>query len=59
MVEEGKKGIGGKYSLDKQNERGDRLVEFCAKHKLVIANTLFKNHKRRIYTWTIPGDIGR
>ena len=60
VVEEGKEGsIGGKYGLGKRNESGDRLVEFCAKDKLVIARTLFKNHKRRIYTWKMPGDIGR
>ena len=60
VVEEGKEGsIVGKYGLGKRNESGDRLVEFCAKDKLVIARTLFKNHKRRIYTWKMPGDIGR
>ena len=49
--------IVGKYGLAKRNERGGRFVEFCAKHKLVIANTLFKNHKRRIYE-VCPESIG-
>ena len=46
----------GKYGLGKRNERGERLIEFCTKNKLVVANTLFKKHKRRIYIWNMPGD---
>ena len=37
-----------------QNEAGQRLVEFCQENALVIANTLFQQHKRRLYTWTPP-----
>ena len=37
-----------------QNEAGQRLIEFCQENALVIANTLFKQHKRRLYTWTSP-----
>ena len=37
-----------------QNEAGQRLVEFCQENALVIANTLFQQHKRRLYTWTSP-----
>ena len=37
-----------------QNEAGQRLIEFCQKNVLVIANTLFQQHKRRLYTWTSP-----
>ena len=34
---------------------GQRLIEFCQENALVIANTLFQQHKRRLYTWTSPG----
>ena len=37
------------------NEAGQRLTEFCQENPLVIANTLFPQHKRRLYTWTSPG----
>ena len=37
-----------------QNEAGQRLIEFCKENTLVIANTLFQQHKRRLYTWTSP-----
>ena len=37
-----------------QNEAGQRLIEFCQENALVIANTLFHQHKRRLYTWTSP-----
>ena len=35
-----------------RNEAGQRLIEFCQDNALVIANTLFQQHKRRLYTWT-------
>ena len=37
-----------------QNEAGKRLIEFCQENALVIANTLFQQHKRRLYKWTSP-----
>ena len=37
-----------------RNEAGQRLIEFCQQNALVIANTLFQQHKRRLYTWTSP-----
>ena len=37
-----------------RNEAGQRLKEFCQDNGLVIANTLFQQHKRRLYTWTSP-----
>ena len=40
--------------LGEQNETGQRLTKFCQKNTLVIANTLFQQHKRRLYTWTSP-----
>ena len=47
-------GVTGKFDLRVQNEAGQRLTEFCQKNALVIANTLFQQHKRRLYTWTSP-----
>ena len=44
----------GKFGLGVQNEAGQRLIEFCPENTLVIANTLFQQHKRRVYTWTSP-----
>ena len=44
----------GKFGLGLQNEAGQRLIEFCQENTLVIANTLFQQHKRRLYTWTSP-----
>ena len=41
-------------SLGIQNEAGQRLIEFCQENTLVIANTLFQQHKRTLYTWTSP-----
>ena len=47
-------GVTGKFGLGVQNEAGKRLIEFCQKNALVIAITLFQQHKRRLYTWTSP-----
>ena len=47
-------GVTGKFGLGIQNEAGQRLTEFCQENALVIANTLFEQHKRRLYTWTLP-----
>ena len=41
----------GKFGLGVQNEAGQRLIEFCQDNVLVIANTLFQQQKRRLYTW--------
>ena len=45
-------GVTGKFGLGVQNGAGQRLIEFCQENTLVIANTLFQQHKRRLYTWT-------
>ena len=42
--------VTGKFGLGIQNEAGQRLIEFCQENALVIANTLFQQHKRRLYT---------
>ena len=47
-------GVTGKFGLGLQNEVGQRLIEFCQENTLVIANTLFQQHKRILYTWTSP-----
>ena len=47
-------GVTGKFGVGVQNEAGQRLIEFCEDNALVIANTLFQQHKRRLYTWTSP-----
>ena len=45
-------GVTGKFGLGIWNEEGGRLIEFCQENALVIANTVFQQHKRRLYTWT-------
>ena len=47
-------GVTGKFGFGVQNEAGQMLIEICQENKLVIANTLFQQHKRRLYTWTSP-----
>ena len=47
-------GVTGKFGLGVQNEAVQRLIEFCQENTLVIANTLFQQHKRRLCTWTSP-----
>ena len=47
-------GVTSKSGLGLQNEAGQRLIEFCQENALVIANTLFQQHKRRLYTRTSP-----
>ena len=45
-------GVAGKFGLGVQNEAGQRLIWFCQDNTLLIANTLFQQHKRRLYTWS-------
>ena len=47
-------GVTGKFGHGIWNEAEQRLIEFCQENALVIANTLFQQHKRRLYTWTSP-----
>ena len=46
--------VTGKFGLEVQNEAGQRLIELCQENALFIANILFQQHKRRLYTWTSP-----
>ena len=46
--------VTGNFGVGVQNEAGQRLIDFCQEHVLVIANTPFQQHKRRLYTWTSP-----
>ena len=47
-------GVTGKFGLGMRNEAGQRLIEVCQENALVIANTLFQQHKRRLCTWASP-----
>ena len=47
-------GVTGKFGLGVEKEAGLRLIEFCQENALTIANTLFQQHKRRLYTRTSP-----
>ena len=46
--------VNGKFGLGIQNEAGQKLIEFCQENALVIANTLFQQHKKSLYSWTSP-----
>ena len=48
-------GVTGKFGLGVQNEAWQRQIEFCQENTLVIENTLFQKHKRRLYTWKSCG----
>ena len=46
-------GVTGKFGLGVPNKAGQKLTEFCESNALVIVNTLFQQHKRRLYAWSI------
>ena len=48
-------GVTGKFGLGVRNEAGQRLIELCQENALVIANTLFQQHKRKLYTLALDG----
>ena len=47
-------GVTGKFGLGVRNEAGQRITDFCQENALVIVNTLFQQHKRRLYIWASP-----
>lgn len=49
----------GPFGLGKRNDRGQKLVEFCKRRKMIVSNTWFDQPKRRRYTWKAPGETGR
>ena len=51
--------VTGKFGLGVANETGQGITEFCQENELVIANILFQQHNRRLYTWTSPDDQHR
>ena len=46
--------VGSQDTPEVWNEAGQRLMEFCQENALIIENTLFQQHKRRLYRWTSP-----
>ena len=48
--------MAGRYGLGSRNERGDLLIDWRRENSMVVTNTWFKNHPRRLYTWRSPGD---
>src|SRR6476619_642208 len=60
VVGEGKEDrVVRKFGLEKRNDRGERLIEFCKSQNLVMTNTWFEQEKRRRYIWKRPGDLRR
>jgi len=49
-------GVTGKFGFGVLNEARQKLIEICQEKSLVIANTVFQQHKRRLYTWASPDD---
>ena len=54
LESQGIPGVTGKFQLGSTKRQGQRLAEYCQENALVMANTLFQRHKRRLYTWTSP-----
>ena len=46
----------GPFGLDRRNERGKMLIDFCKQHDLIMMNMWFKKRKMKLYTWKSPGD---
>ena len=50
----GEQEIMGPYNYGIRNERGERLLQFCAENRLKIVNTFYKKRKGRMWTWISP-----
>ncbi|XP_071455118.1 craniofacial development protein 2-like [Hetaerina americana] len=60
VVGEGREGRSvNQFVLGKRNSAGERQIGFCNERKMVEANTLFEQHRRKRYTWKMPGDRAR
>ncbi|CAG5117437.1 unnamed protein product [Candidula unifasciata] len=55
--DENERHVLGKFGLGNRNETGEKLIEFCIENELTIANTLYKQHPRRLFTWTSPDGV--
>ncbi|KAJ8730038.1 hypothetical protein PYW07_017076 [Mythimna separata] len=44
----------GRFGLGQRNDRGERLIQFAAENDLVISNSQFQHHPRRLWTWISP-----
>ena len=49
----------GPHGLGRKNQRMQMLINFCERNGLIVTNPLFRKPKRRLYTWTAPGDRSR
>ena len=57
--EDERKGVTGKYGLGKKNKRDEMLINFCERNDMLVTNSVFQHHKRRRYTWKMPGGGAR
>jgi hypothetical protein len=57
--DESHRNIVGPHGLGRKNHRGQMLINFCERNRLIVTNTWFRKPKRRLYTWKAPGDRSR
>ena len=51
--------VGDLMALANRNERGEKIIEWAKSHGMIIGNTWFEQHPRRLWTWKSPGDNTR